>query len=422
MIKNNLPLIWRNYVLNCFENIFIGFGNAKRAKIGDNIDFENALFGDEIYFVYFCGIIMVSTEILRIIEGGLASDKRKIVSYSNRLADRLDQEGECVMAKAIRKKLENNTSGVVADAVRTAPLDSDSRLQMVEVFPPNSLSHTLVLDPFVKTQIDEFITIIKNSQRLELNGLDVAKTLLLYGRPGCGKTTLAHYISAQTNLPLVVAKLDGLVSSLLGSTAKNIRKIFEYVSDFPCILFLDEFDAIAKARDDQREIGELKRVINSLLQNIDFMPKHCVLIAATNHPELLDRAVWRRFIQKVEVSLPSKEALRELIQNLSSPYTFDFGGATIKSDTLLNLFIGLSPSDLKTLFERAKIKCVLENQSQLDVVQLLLGTFELLDEEKSEKEFIRFLNNKGVAQRHINKLTGISLRQIKNYLKTDYNG
>ena len=138
--------------------------------------------------------IMVSTEILRIIEGGLASDKRKIVSYSNRLADRLDQEGECAMAKAIRKKLENNTSGVVADAVRTAPLDSDSRLQMVEVFPPNSLSHTLVLDPFVKTQIDEFIKIVENSQRLELNGLNVAKTLLLYGRPGCGKTTMLRDI------------------------------------------------------------------------------------------------------------------------------------------------------------------------------------------------------------------------------------
>ena len=311
---------------------------------------------------------MVSTEILRIIEGRLASDKRKIVSYSNRLADRLDQEGECAMAKAIRKKLENNTSGVVADAVRTAPLDSDSRL------------------------------------------------------PGCGKTTLAHYISAQTNLPLVVAKLDGMVSSLLGSTAKNIRKIFEYVSEFPCILFLDEFDAIAKARDDQREIGELKRVINSLLQNIDFMPKHCVLMAATNHPELLDRAVWRRFIQKIEVSLPSKDALKELIQNLSNPYTFDFGGAAIKPDTLLNLFVGLSPSDLKTLFERAKIKCILEKQDQLDIVQILLVTFELLDEEKSEKAFIRFLNNKGVAQRHINKLTGISLRQIKNYLKLDDNG
>ena len=151
---------------------------------------------------------MVSTEILRIIEGGLASDKRKIVSYSNRLGDRLDQEGECAMAKAIRKKLENNTSGVVADAVRTAPLDSDSRLQMVEVFPPNSLSHTLVLDPFVKTQIDEFIKIVENSQRLELNGLNVAKTLLLYGRPGCGKTTLLSALINRMKERLRIGEMD----------------------------------------------------------------------------------------------------------------------------------------------------------------------------------------------------------------------
>jgi SpoVK/Ycf46/Vps4 family AAA+-type ATPase len=365
---------------------------------------------------------MIGTEILRIIEGGLSNDKRKIVSYSNRLADRLDQEGDCAIAKAIRKSLDTNSSGVIADAVRTVPCDSDSRLQMVEVFPPTGNSYSLVLDPLVKAQIDEFIKIIRNNHTLELNGLEVSKTLLLYGLPGCGKTSLAHYISEQTDLPLVVAKLDGLVSSLLGSTAKNIRRIFEYASDFPCVLFLDEFDAIAKARDDQREIGELKRVINSLLQNIDFMPKHCVLVAATNHPELLDRAVWRRFIQKVEVSLPSRDALHELIDNLSKPYSFDFGEAIIKTDTLLNLFNGLSPSDLKSLFERAKIKSILEGLNQLDMSQLLLSTFELLDEEKSEKGFIRFLSCNGVAQRNINKLTGISLRQIKNYLKTDNNG
>lgn len=365
---------------------------------------------------------MNRTEILRIIEGGLSNDKRKVVSYSNRLADRLDQEGDHAVAKAIRKSLENNSNGIVADAIRTIPLDSDSRLQMVEVFPPASKSSFLVFDPFVKTQIDEFVKIVSNSHQLELNGLEISKTLLLYGRPGCGKTSLAHYISQQTGLPLVVAKLDSLVSSLLGSTAKNIRKIFEYVEDFPCILFLDEFDAIAKARDDQREIGELKRVINSLLQNIDFMPKHCVLLAATNHPQLLDRAVWRRFIQKVEVSLPSREALQELIENLSSPYSLDQVESIVKHDTLLNLFSGFSPSDIKCLFERAKIKCVLEGDSQIDILQLLLSTFELSDNEKSEKEFVRFLNKHGVAQRNINKLTSISLRQIKNYLKSDDNG
>ena len=363
------------------------------------------------------------TEISKIIEGGLSGDREKVYNYAKVLADNLEETGEKSLSKKIYRIINNRKSGMLAlDSLSSKPVDSESRMDIVDISYPDIDIDSLVLNKNTENEIEDFIKCYKSRDKLIAAGIDETNTLLLYGPPGCGKTTVAKYISMKTGLPLITARLDGLISSLLGSTAKNIRKIFDFASRQECILFLDEFDAIAKARDDQREIGELKRVINSLLQNIDFMPKHCVLMAATNHPELLDRAVWRRFIQKVEVSLPSKESLKELIQNLSSPYTFDFGGATIKGDTLLNLFIGLSPSDLKTLFERAKIKCVLENQSQLDIVQLLLGTFELLDEEKSEKEFIRFLNSKGVAQRHINKLTGISLRQIKNYLKPDANG
>ena len=242
----------------------------------------------------------MNTEILRIIEGGLTNDKRKVISYSNRLADRLSQEGDTVFAACIRKKIEdtNVRPSVVADALRNAPLDLDSRLQIVEVIPPAESVNKIILNSLTQSQIEEFVNIVRNSSKLEVQGLDIPKTLILYGQPGCGKTSIAHYISNQTGLPLILARLDSLVSSLLGSTAKNIRKIFDYAGEFPSILFLDEFDAIAKARDDQKEIGELKRVINSLLQNMDAMPKHCVLIAATNHPELLDRAVWRRFLQK----------------------------------------------------------------------------------------------------------------------------
>lgn len=362
---------------------------------------------------------MEGTEILRIIEGGLANDKRKVVSYATRLADRLAQEGKVSFARSIRKKLEGNSNGIISDALRTAPIDSDSRLQIVEIIPPESNIHNLVLDPLVEGQVHEFIDIVNHSSLLENEGIDIPKTLLLYGPPGCGKTTLAHYISAQTNLPLVIAKLDGLVSSLLGSTSKNIRKIFEYVKDFPCILFLDEFDAIAKARDDMHEIGELKRVINSLLQNIDFMPTHCILLAATNHPELLDRAVWRRFIQKIEVAHPSVDLLPDLLKILCAPYSIDMGDASLKENIIVNCIDGISPADLKSLFERAKIKSVIENKRKIEIDQLLLGLFELQNGVKSEKEYVTFLSERGVSQRNINIITGISLRKIKNYLKRE---
>lgn len=321
----------------------------------------------------------MNTEILRIIEGGLTNDKRKVISYSNRLADRLSQEGDTVFAACIRKKIEdtNVRPSVVADALRNAPLDLDSRLQIVEVIPPAESVNKIILNSLTQSQIEEFVNIVRNSSKLEVQGLDIPKTLILYGQPGCGKTSIAHYISNQTGLPLILARLDSLVSSLLGSTAKNIRKIFDYAGEFPSILFLDEFDAIAKARDDQKEIGELKRVINSLLQNMDAMPKHCVLIAATNHPELLDRAVWRRFLQKVEVKMPKDKELVDLIRLFCGEDQDKIADLILNTKGMINLFEEISPSDMKNLFDRAKVKGILEGQNDLSISHLLFSIYEL---------------------------------------------
>ena len=358
----------------------------------------------------------MNAEILRIIEGGLTNDKRKVVNYANRLADRLSRDGDTILASCIRKKIEdiNSRTGVIADALRNAPIDFDSRLQIVEVIPPVGSINNIVLDSMLQAQINEFVDIVLNSSILEAQGIDIQKTLILYGQPGCGKTSIAHYISYLTGLPLVLARLDSLVSSLLGSTAKNIRKIFDYVRDFPCILFLDEFDAIAKARDDQKEIGELKRVINSLLQNIDTMPTHCVLITATNHPELLDRAVWRRFLQKVEVGMPKKEELKELIHLFSGEGQDKIVNLILNTKGVLDVFEELSPSDIKSLFDRARIKGILSGENNFSISHLLFSIYELNDGEKSEEGYILFLKSKGMTQRSINELTGISLRKIKN--------
>ena len=242
------------------------------------------------------------------------------------------------------------------------------------------------------------------------------KTLLLYGKPGCGKTSIANYICEQTGLPLVIARLDGIVSSLLGSTAKNIRKIFEYSSSFPCILFLDEFDAIAKARDDSHELGELKRVINSLLQNIDSMPSSCVLIAATNHQSLLDPAVWRRFVQKVEVELPDEDEVLTLMSIFSENFESNFSGDKQKIQSLAKAFQGLSPSDIKTIYDKAKVKSIISATHVIDYCQLLFGVFELKNEDYTESSLVRFLSENGMSQVAIHEAFGMSLRKIKGFL------
>ncbi len=137
------------------------------------------------------------------------------------------------------------------------------------------------------------------------------------------------------------------MSSLLGSTSKNIRKVFEYTNNKPCILFLDEFDAIAKARDNEFEHGELKRVINSLLQSID--QYNNVLIAATNHSEILDNAVWRRFSTIIEVTKPtSKEFIMELMESVLREHNITLESEKSKEAVIEN-FVDLSPSDIRSI-------------------------------------------------------------------------
>ena len=362
----------------------------------------------------------MQTEVLRIIEGGLAHDNRKVLTYSARLADRLEREGEVALSKCIRQKLVEGVpqNAAIADAVRMIPLDSDSRLQIVEVIPSDADRHNVVLKPEVDRQIREFIEMVNHRSDLELAGVNIKKTLLLYGRPGCGKTSVAHYISEQTGLPLVVARLDGIVSSLLGSTAKNIRKIFDYAESMPCILFLDEFDAIAKARDDQHELGELKRVINSLLQNIDAMSADHVLIAATNHSELLDNAIWRRFVQTVEIGLPGQDEIEDMIDIFSDPFTSELTVDHAKRKAFSKAAEGLSPSDLKTIFDRAKVRSVLNKEKTIHIETLLNGVYDLQVKEKSESNYVKFLSEYGMPQVTINKVTGIGLRKVKSYLST----
>ena len=226
----------------------------------------------------------------------------------------------------------------------------------------------------------------------------------------------ADYIAQQMQLPLVVARLDSLVSSLLGNTAKNIRKIFEFASRQPCILFLDEFDAIAKARDDQHELGELKRVVNSLLQNIDEFVESNILIAATNHQELLDKAIWRRFNSIIDVSLPQSSDIQRLLQLFLKSVEFGFDLDSKKGEALAELMQGNSPADIKSICQNAIAQNVLAKKPKLDYEDLLLQFYYYKHHEAASQEaLLGFLNTHGVSQAAIADLLDISLRQVRNY-------
>lgn len=164
----------------------------------------------------------------------------------------------------------------------------------------------------------------RRSEQIKMHGLTVRSKLLFCGPPGCGKTLCAEVFANELGLPLFVVKLDRLMSSYLGETATNIRKIFEFARRQPCVLFLDEFDAIARARDDGGEHSELRRVVNSLLLFIDQIQPSGFLLAATNLDQTLDPAVWRRFDEVVWFDAPDERMIRKYLANAFKNVAVEF--------------------------------------------------------------------------------------------------
>ena len=241
-------------------------------------------------------------------------------------------------------------------------------------------------------------------------------TLLLYGPPGCGKTSAAKYLASELNLPLVTARFDTLISSLLGNTAKNIHRIFEFAKKQPCILFLDEFDAIAKARDDAHELGELKRVVNSLLQNIDDFSQEGILIAATNHADMLDSAVWRRFQTIIELPTPGSDEIRRFINQFPKVVS-ESGINEPQWKKITESMSGLTYSDIRDIVQNVLKKAVLKEKSEVECADYLVEVFLFNNHGNyNQEDVVKFLYENGVAQKQIARYYSISERQVRNLL------
>lgn len=185
------------------------------------------------------------------------------------------------------------------------PTDRETSTPLAEVIFPEQLSGVSPL--FDASLTDAIATLIEewaNIPALLAIGAPPPKSCLIFGSPGTGKTRLALWIAHQLKLPIVLARLDSLVSSFLGTSARNIGNLFAFANRYRCLLLLDEFDAIAKLRDDPHEVGEIKRIVNTLMQQIDLRQPVGLTIGITNHPQLLDPAIWRRFEVQLELPKP----------------------------------------------------------------------------------------------------------------------
>lgn len=327
------------------------------------------------------------------------------------------------LAKQLRSVVRRSGVPLQASGYSASlPVDPKSRSPLLDEQPwPVS---PVFLEEEYQQVFATFVRDAKSVDKLQSHGLSGRMNLLLSGPPGTGKSLIAGHIASQLGKPFFVVRLDSLISSLLGDTAKNIRSTFEYVSSCGGVLFLDEFDAIAKLRDDKNELGELKRVVNTLLQSIDALDDNTILLAATNHASLLDSAVWRRFPYKIQLDKPREGLRKELWKHFLN---LDDGAQQIISP-LSKISEGLSGADIESISTAARRTAVLNN-SQIIPATLILSIISVRENKKTtsmlqevsasdrKNAAIQLVNTYGVSQVDAAVCLGVTRQTISSYLK-----
>ncbi|MDH5719846.1 MAG: AAA family ATPase [Spirochaetia bacterium] len=243
------------------------------------------------------------------------------------------------------------------------PQDKERGVPLLSLLQPARNLEDIVLSDENLSVVQEILLEYNRKDILRAHGLRAADKLLFYGPPGCGKTVTAEVIAYELELPLAVLRIDSIVSSFLGETSANLRGVFEFLQSKKMVVLFDEFDAVGRERADKSEHGEIKRVVNALLQMLDNYKGESLLIAATNHESTLDTAVWRRFEEVLEFNRPNIEQIKKLLalklrgvrQNLIRDTA-----AWAKS------FNGLTHADIERILRRAIKEMVLQNREFLE--------------------------------------------------------
>lgn len=239
---------------------------------------------------------------------------------------------------------------------------STEALSGFRILTPRRPLDGLFLPESVRAAVEELIEEQQRMEVLRAHGLEPRHRVLLIGPPGNGKTSLGESIAEALLLPLVLVRYEEVIGSFLGETASRLAAVFAFARTRRCVLFFDEFDALAKERGDEHETGEIKRVVSSLLLQVDALPSHVVVVGASNHPELLDRAVHRRFQLRLELPLPGKAARMAWFERLLSDLNEPVGASP---ETLARRTTGASFSQLQDLTEDIARRHVLEPGTSL---------------------------------------------------------
>ena len=355
----------------------------------------------------------------KLVRAALSNDKKNVEAISLMLGRSLKKDFPEVSAE-IMKILSYSNGGV--DVIRSLdiaslPRDKETRSRLVQIEEPIQRLNP-ILDDKTLSEIEDFIKERTMIEKFLSENVSPPNSILLHGKPGVGKTYIAKWLSYKLQMPMVTLDLANSISSYLGRSGQNIKSIFEYAKEQDVILFLDEIDAIAKRRDDASDLGELKRLVNVLLKELEDCPVTCVIIGATNHPELLDKAIWRRFDRNLEIMLPAEKQRVELLRRGFSDSFEEIQKDII--EMLVDDMDGTSAADICKFCEHVKRKKIInENYSITECILREYGTFVELTTKEQKKAFCKKIKeyNKKITIKEISEITGISQSSVDRYLK-----
>lgn len=354
--------------------------------------------------------------VLRLALEGRADDVAALARKNFKKILREKPEHGEIIRRAL-SKFEDNQTVTRNLKQQPLPIDVDSKLELLK-----KEEGDLLLEPTwpedVLLNLSSVVKERAHEQELLENGLSPTRSILFVGPPGVGKTLAAHWLSSELNRPLLTLDLAAVMSSYLGKTGNNIRAVLNYAQLSPSVLLLDEFDAIAKKRNDDSEVGELKRLVTVLLQAIDDWPSTGILIAATNHPELLDPAVWRRFERVVHFPVPSASEIESMIGKLLN----NLSEYELRLVEVLSYVLeGNSFAEVVRLINSVRRdNIILKKDISFLLEELIMIRCKDLPRDK-KVNIAKTLQNLGLSQRRISDLIGISRDTLRKYIKTEIN-
>lgn len=297
------------------------------------------------------------------------------------------------------------------------PVDEESRMSLLKFFNDGPDYPAPLLSDSIQQSLIQLIRERKQIKKLSAVGLSPTRSSVFVGAPGVGKTITARWIAAQLGVPLLVLDLTAVMSSLLGKSGANIRAALEYAKRTPSVLFLDEIDAIAKRRSDESDIGELKRLVTVILQEVDEWPSSGLLLAATNHPELIDPALWRRFDMVIEFKSPDADAIKAAVERFMGPDASKFGNWL---EILSFTFQNQSFSDIERDIQRLRRTLALSGGSAQKLIEDFVAHRASVLDRAQQLEFALLLDRQtSLSQRSIHELTGVSRDTIRKHRKAE---